>query len=721
MSRVTLGVGDRLGPYRLLRLLGTGMSLVFEAVDTRDGRRVALKLLRNDSFAGDLDLRFRFEREVRIQGSIAHPALPALVDAGQIDGTPYLCTTFVDGITLAAAIRARSDSGRPGPVDVVGGGVAGLCRAFADLADALHVLHAANLVHRDVTPANVLIAKDGSAHLLDLGLVRIEDDGIQRLTRTGQVVGTPAMLAPEQLDHGLGPIGPATDIHGLAATLHACLTLRPPFAAASPAAVFHRILHDAPTDPRDSVPWLPRHLVTSLQRALLKDPAARHPSAEALADDLRRIASGRPPLWSRPRGTVTRAWECLRIALRTGPLLTLAVLALPGDPGPGSLPAHERVEPSDRIELASIRARLEEVSFLWPEQEEIVQRAIVDGLALAQRRRPQPRAIDDPGEAELAASFSKELDELVTHVVPMAQERLRWYRAAADRAAGADRPAWSAAAAALAVDPRFRGFELSPQIGLVPLGTDPRSGLCEFHDLASAAPDGEQPHRKADGTLELRPEHGMILVLLPASPRDAIGGPFLIGKHEITRAQWARIAAVDDPSRYRIGAEVRGETFGPMHPVERVSWLDASRHLERVGSVLPNAAEWRSAALGGTDPTEHPSPERLASFANARFPESADRGEQVPRIDDGHAATAAIGSLAPNGFGLHDMLGNVWEWTSERVDSSVDQIAIARGGSFETFPADCHIDYRFLSLLDQRLDGVGVRAAWHLAVPRDRR
>ena len=299
---------DRLGHYRLLRRLGGGgMGVVYEALDEKLGRRVALKLIRSDHmiFA---DARRRFEREVRAAGRLDHPNLCPIYEAGEIDGVPYLAMRYVEGRSLADWIQRGLEAGAA-QSSSSGGARSRLgldvVLVIEKVARALHAAHQAGVVHRDVKPANVLIDEAGEPVLVDFGVARDGDASVAGLTHTGERLGTPAYMAPEQVSGG-GEVDRRTDVYGLGATLYECLTLRCPFDSSAREELYQRILTEPPRDPRAYDRSIGRDLRVVVGKALEKGPSRRFATAQELADELRRIRE-HEPIRSRPPGAILRA------------------------------------------------------------------------------------------------------------------------------------------------------------------------------------------------------------------------------------------------------------------------------------------------------------------------------------------------------------------------------------------------------------------------------
>lgn len=281
---------ERIGPYEPSKELGRGgMGVVLRARCTRTGREVALKLLRAAT-AQDADVA-RFEREVQALVSLRHPSIVAVLDAGTSPRGPWVAMELVEGESLQARLR------RDGPL------APEEARALArTLCGALEHAHAMGVLHRDVKPANVLLAADGRVVLVDFGLARVLGRE-SRLTLTGEVLGTPCYMAPEQANGQ--PCGPQADVYGVGATLYEALTGRPPLRGTSVIELLHQVLTVAPARPEALRPGLPAALSDVVMRCLEKEPARRPEGAAALADALERASTA--PLRARARGRLLAA------------------------------------------------------------------------------------------------------------------------------------------------------------------------------------------------------------------------------------------------------------------------------------------------------------------------------------------------------------------------------------------------------------------------------
>lgn len=252
----------RIGPYRLLRLLGAGGMGEVHLARADDGRHVALKLV-HPEFAEDPAFRARFRQEVDAAGKVLSFFTVPLVDAGPDDPTPWLATQYVAGPSLTQEVRAQ------GPLPL-----GRLCTLAAALGEALVVVHAAGIVHRDLKPSNVLLAEDGP-RVIDFGIARAADSA--ELTGTGMVVGTLGYASPEQLT-GEPEVGPASDLYSLGAVLLFAATGEPPFRDAPAATLAYWTVHDSP-----DTSGVPPELLELVRACLAHDPAARPTPAQVIA------------------------------------------------------------------------------------------------------------------------------------------------------------------------------------------------------------------------------------------------------------------------------------------------------------------------------------------------------------------------------------------------------------------------------------------------------
>jgi WD40 repeat protein len=335
----------RIGRYELLRELGRGgQGTVHLARDTRLHRNVALKVL--SSGADPLQSRRieRLKREAEVIARLDHPSLCAILDADLAATPPWMAMRLVQGETLASAIvRAK----RLGATTVGGiplpprsaAEVRAMCALFERAARALHVAHESGIVHRDVKPGNLMVEGDGKPVLLDFGMA--EDRSVDhQLTLQGEVFGTPDYMAPEQVEGRRAQVGPATDVWGLAASLHEALTLKRPFQRDSLPATFDAIRKAHTPRPSDSNAAAGRDLDVIVATALDKDPGRRYATALEFAEDLRRLREFEP-ISARPAGWALRLARWARrnpaiatasfggfAALSAGLLATLHLLSL---------------------------------------------------------------------------------------------------------------------------------------------------------------------------------------------------------------------------------------------------------------------------------------------------------------------------------------------------------------------------------------------------------
>lgn len=257
-------------------MLGRGGTAdVWDARDELLRRPVAVKLLRDDLHSRP-DVRDRLKREARAAAQLNHPAIVRLFDAGEIGGVPFLVMERLPGETLADRYLQGTVTDE------------WLSRAAVEVADALAYAHREGRVHRDVKPGNIMITEAGDVRLGDFGIATSPDVSGDPST-SGLIVGTPAYLAPERIQGGPGT--PASDIYGLGVVLYEGFAGRRPFPGRNPVAVARAALTQPPTPLPEVRPDLPPALTSAVDRALSRDPARRHASAEEFATRLREGAA----------------------------------------------------------------------------------------------------------------------------------------------------------------------------------------------------------------------------------------------------------------------------------------------------------------------------------------------------------------------------------------------------------------------------------------------
>jgi serine/threonine protein kinase/tetratricopeptide (TPR) repeat protein len=276
----------KLGRYEVVRELGKGaMGIVYLAKDPLIGRLVALKTIRPAAHSDDdetKEFQQRFLREAQAAGILNHPSIVTVHDIGQDDasGTMFIAMEYVEGQNLKEVLA----QGRPLTWDQI-------AEIVAQVADALDFAHAKGIVHRDVKPANIILIDGTRAKITDFGIAKITSGG--NLTTTGQFLGTPNYMAPEQIKGA--PVDGRTDIFSLGICLYECLTRRKPFGGDSLTSISYKIVHE-PFPPLGSVnPQIPDSFEEVVSRCLAKDPARRYQRGRELAAALHAILRGQRP------------------------------------------------------------------------------------------------------------------------------------------------------------------------------------------------------------------------------------------------------------------------------------------------------------------------------------------------------------------------------------------------------------------------------------------
>lgn len=876
-----------------------GMGAIHRAFDRVTRRHVALKRML-DELGGstapptrrdDPSVFGRFVAEAQVTAQLDHPGIVPVHEIGLDDqGHVFFAMKLVDGLDL----RTVFEQHRSGLADW---NLPRVTAILLKVCEAMAFAHARGVIHRDLKPANVMVGRYGEVYVMDWGLARVlgsrdlaamaprgdADPSLSAavdastplpppVTLEGDVLGTPAYMAPEQAEGRRDEITGQTDVYSVGAMLYHLLAGHSPYdddplARGSPRTILSRALVGPPTPLSDRAPDAPPPLVAICEKAMARDRSRRYDTMDALAADLRAFLEQRVVAAYRTGALAeARAWVRRNRGLALTASIGAALLV-----GVGGY-AHSRVrdernkaitaaDAADRerqnvLRLADSK-RLEDLvdrqESLWPSLPQHVPsleawlaeaRALVARLPLhratlqtlrtsalpytdddarhdrethpeAERRsrlRDQRRTfaaarLTAPDEIARRDAAVRDLDSEIETLTRRTEERrtyrfedaeTRWrHDVLADvvariEALGATGPGaeygvtlvalerrleaarsiarltideraadWERVKREVVADPRFGGFELTPQIGLIPLFADPESGLQEFAHYLS----GSLPSRDPSGRLNLADDAAIVLVLLPGGEfsmgaqnttpdganydpeanSDTIGpggepvrvtlAPFFLAKHELTQAQWLTLTGTN-PSFYPVLRRVGGHVTTPRHPVEQVHWADLRKTLQRAHLEFPTEAQWEYGARAGSgkrwfpgnDVTDLQGHGNIADAYAMRFAPDWP-GESA--LDDGYLVHAPVGSFRANAFGLHDTLGNVFEWCrdgdadyalppregdGERIVADAQQ-RIFRGGCF-SFPASYATSaFRDRARWNSAASHTGARAARAIDAP----
>lgn len=300
-NRNAPGTGSRLqflGDYELLEEIARGgMGVIYKARQFSLGRIVAIKMIRCGDLATAEDIQ-RFRNEAEAVANLHHRNIVAIHEVGEHEGQYYFSMNFIEGGSLAQLVREN-----PLPVQEA-------VAIVQQAAEAVQYAHERGVLHRDIKPSNILIDKNGDVLITDFGLAkRVNIDS--NLTQTGQILGTPSYMPPEQAMGIQALMGPACDVYALGAVLYELLTARPPFAAATPIETIQQVLDQESVSPRLLNGVIPRDLETICLKCLEKSPSQRYRTPLELAEELKRFSQG-VPIVARPLGRIARCWRWCR-------------------------------------------------------------------------------------------------------------------------------------------------------------------------------------------------------------------------------------------------------------------------------------------------------------------------------------------------------------------------------------------------------------------------
>jgi WD40 repeat protein/predicted Ser/Thr protein kinase len=302
----------RLGDYELMEEIARGgMGVVYKARQLSLNRIVAVKVVLHGPFSSP-EFVTRFHTEAAALASLRHPNIVAVYEAGVHEGDHYLAMEYIEGQNLAEVVRERPLPARQA------------AECLRTIAEAVHYAHESGILHRDLKPSNVLLDPFGQPRVTDFGLAKLLDSDAE-LTTTGQVLGSPSHISPEQATGKGGDAGPLGDVYSLGAILYQLLTGRPPFQGETIHEILLQVQQVEPVPPRRLNPSVPLDLQTICLKCLAKEPARRYQSARGLAEDLRRFLASEP-IYAHAVSPAERAW----LWCRRNPALASAIAVAAG-------------------------------------------------------------------------------------------------------------------------------------------------------------------------------------------------------------------------------------------------------------------------------------------------------------------------------------------------------------------------------------------------------
>lgn len=787
-----------LDSYQLIEKLGEGgMGAVWKSRHTRLNKLVALKIL-PQHLTSDPQTILRFEREMRAVGKVDHPNVVRAMDAGESRGIHYLVMEHIDGVDVSKHIK------RHGPVSV-----AAACSMVRQAAQGLSAAHSQGIVHRDIKPSNLLLSHQGQVKILDLGLARLLTDGPDggQLTHSGQVMGTPDYMAPEQWEDAQ-KVDHKVDLYALGCTLCFLLTGRAPYGDERHSQIGQKMkghLLEVPPRLRDLRAEVPEELDQLYAELMAKSPTQRPASAAELAERLKRIATG--PTGSGPSRPVgmSEGKPSPPGSLETDPYGEFLTGVSPRSPVVKRSPKRKQTvakelpvsqpecSPSPHLRSSSAipgrRSSLRNWTVVCALFALMMLGMIL--MSVVKRGRTTP---DKNGSGEQAVAIGESGRKSNAKDSPEKPSVGRSRLSPADRLKpGSENvvqtPNQPAESHPKARGPIAVGSGQRPALLIAPFTPEQAAqrqiewanylGLPGVVDTGSTdgsplvlIPPGEffmGSHESADDVLAIAVQSGwkdaQREFYTSEHPRHAvrISEPFWVGRREVTRGEFARFV---EETRYQTEAERDGlggwglniQTgdmeqnkafnwrqvgWGPYedsHPVVNVTWNDAKQYVSWLngkhgeGFRLLWEAEWEYCARAGSS-GRYPhgdDPEGLAQIANVAdgtFTAQQKSFLGAIRARDGYVFSAPGETYSANAFGVHDMLGNVWEWCADaydalayekragslavdpHVEGTQDALRISRGGGWFNDPSFSRPGLRSKSSPALRGQDIGFRVA----------
>lgn len=706
------------GKYEVLGKLSSGaMGTIFKARDTILDRQVALKVMA-PHLIQDEEYRLRFRREAQAAGRLHHPNIVTIYEQGEAEGYSYIAMELLEGRNLEEILQQKV----PVPLGKKLEWVIQICHALGHA-------HSQGLVHRDVKPANIRVLPDETIKIVDFGIVRTSDS---KLTGVGEFFGSPSYMSPEQLRSSKDVDG-RSDLFSIGIILYELLTGQLPFRGDNIAALYMEIIN-RPHPPLQSLwPEAPVELAEIVDLSLAKTVDDRFQSCEEMArrigNVLQRLQTARP----------SPAWQETRQVAGTDDNATASFSRKEIQPVPQPSP-----EPPPRVVMqvpVPVRPNRSGSGkkILWTAAGISVLAGMFGLWWMTTSRstqltslQPSTTILPSPSTTDFPMSSTTEFPSPSTTEYPLLPTTTRlqpppsnaWpsttHRSATETqpvlpANGKRMPDTNQVTVTFPVRPVVTTTLTSVSTPLVEAITETTTPVSPpttaiKRDTAVKDPGGRPVARGQWRD----PATGMDFVWIPPgtfamgcsiddgecesneSPRHTvrISNGFWLGKYEVTQAQWRSITG-NNPSTLQ----------GDLLPVEQVSWNEVQAFLGRLNAAgggkyrLPTEAEWEYAARSGSHSSRYGDVNAISWYSGN------SQGKMQP-----------VGQKAANAWGLHDMLGNVWEWCQDRYDRNfykqspaVDPTGpasgkecVIRGGSFANSGGNARCSYRLKFSASQR-------------------
>ncbi len=615
----------RLGPYRVLKVLGQGgMGVVFLAEDPQLQRTVALKAMLPEA-ARRAGARERFLREARATAKIEHDNIVTIYQVGEDHGVPYLAMQLLKGMSLDEYLKKKQGGKTAMPFTIEQ-----ILKLGREIAKGLQAAHEHGLIHRDIKPANIWLdaSAGGRAKILDFGLVRAEQED-NRLTQIGTIVGTVAFMAPEQ---GRGDkVDARADLFSLGCVLYRLCTGRLPFAGKDAMEMLIAVATETPPPVHELNTQVPPKLARLIMKLLEKMPKDRPASARAVVEAIQAIENSMPTM---------------QMTLPVAAPLPVVQASVWHDP---AQPTRALVRPP----LRRPRSRLKPLALA----------AVIVGVmglvfaaALSQMR--------SDGEVRKDAGHSAKNSVAAVHsskAKETAGSRLKETRDTRPKEPPPKEPEPKEPAPNTPPSDGVQYVTNSVGMRLVPIaageflmGTSP----ADFQRFREQ-PTGYYASFKGPDPMEV-PQH-----------RVELTRGFLLGAHLVTQAQYEQVTGTN-PSWFSAAGKEKNKVAGldtRQFPVEGVNWFDAAAFCKKLSELpeekkagrvyrLPTEAEWEYACRAGTTTTTAYG--NTLSFKQANIDAESPLGNAEKGVRLGRPVP--VGSYPPNAWGLYDMHGNLWQW-----------------------------------------------------------